>query len=764
MTYKTNETSSCLMMGLTGLTQSISNYLGSYCPSLWGGRTMLPIEKGEGLLVKPALTQTLLKQSNPIDSKEPVSLKNRGEGVPMGRNSEKTELSFQSLINPQLSIKKEKPLSEVIKTDKDFGVVAIQPFTPTWLADYPQIVEHLDSEHLLHVKGLDQQGRGLTWHTEKFTTDMNPQLNPEAKFMGAERGGIQMKMGYFIIPKDKLNEIAAPSLSPAIYKELKVEGEQTESYRFFVHPEAYEHFRSLHNDSALRYVSPEASEYMATPTSSYRSLAIRKVKEDSEGVMRPAEESIPFVVKVGVGGSVLGSDRWLSTNEIERSVQCQRAFDNMDNKNFNGAKRRGHEASELLIFPESLGISLKDIENYPPKESSNSASKASGMIIREFPKPLLEGKNKIINLGSLMSCEKTKEACAEICQLSNKMGEYSQLPLIYQVMAATIQAGKADSPEDFVRRYLIEGYVDAIEAVTFQEGMTLEPHSQNLCMVLSNDLIPQGFAYRDHGGIWVDIATRGLQGKTMEPFHREPGDGNALFKTKGAISKGYIGSYSWFYRYQVFVKMLNTITTLPKGSKDDIMPEFSGAPYQIGGKKFPERNINVYVADQLKGNTQNVNQVALKHLQRLSLTVEQSQKALQLLDEYYMDKLSSYFDMQKVGLELDKGAMPASEGGSGFEEEMLRHKGFLGKYKFNKISPDSTKLELRQIPAAVLKDLYKNAITSFDRQDMETLGIVKCILTEQGICFVDKSKEIVAFSPYSTFEERIKVEASIIKL
>ncbi|CRX38053.1 hypothetical protein [Estrella lausannensis] len=643
----------------------------------------------------------------------------------------------------------------VAKRDNDYGDVRISPFNPTWLSDYPQVAEHLHTEHLLHVKGLDAEGEGLTWHTAKFSTDMNPVFNPESVVNGSEHGGFQMKMGYFIIPKEKMSLIQAPCLSGDACKEVNAD----EGYRFFVHPEAYDHFRSLHQEEGIRYVSAEDSEYVATPTSSYRSLAIRRVEVGKNGELLPAKDSIPFIVKVGVGGEVLGSDRWLSISEVERSVQSQMAFDGMEKRKFDGSLRWASEASELVIFPESLGMALTGLECYPPKGTDSQAVKASGVIIREFPKELLEGKCRIVSMAALMSAEKLKPENALVTQMAQDRNEYSQLPLIYQVMEATINAGKATSSADFVEKFLIKGYIDAIEAVTFQEGMTLEPHSQNLCMVLNPDLTPRGFAYRDHGGIWIDAATRGLQGKRMKPFHRKNGDGNAIFKSKGAISKGYIGSFSWFYRYQVFVKMLNVLTKLKK-EDGGIMPPFAGAPYQIGSlEKLKERSINTFFKNNLKADR--VNQKALAILKEMSITKEDSQQLLRTLDRYYFEKMASYFDMGKVAVDLEEGALPASEGGSGFEGEMLRHNGFLGSYKFYNIPSDAFKAPLEKMPELTRRTLFATAITSFEKTAIETIDVKSFMLLKKGVCFFDERGKIVAFSPYATSEQKRWIERTI---
>jgi hypothetical protein len=221
-------------------------------------------------------------------------------------------------------------------SDPDYGDVIIEPFEPeVWLADYPHVAEHLHSEHILHVKGLDEEERGLTWHKEKFAAaGMDPRLNPEAKVCEGARIGIQIQLGYFIVPADKLQDIRSHSLSREVAQAMEIQGDDGEvvAYRFFVHPEGYNHFRSLHSDPTIKYIAPSHSNFIGTPTSSYRSWAIRDVS---------FSDSVPFIVKVGVEGSVLGSDRWLSTGEVIRSVVSQRVFDGFPGSHFSSPEREG---------------------------------------------------------------------------------------------------------------------------------------------------------------------------------------------------------------------------------------------------------------------------------------------------------------------------------------------------------------------------------------------------------------------------------------
>ena len=486
---------------------------------------------------------------------------------------EEIESQFHSLVNfgkwksiPLVHALKANSLGAPVKAalvrmnqlqilKRQYGAVSLEPFTGEWLSDYPQIKEHLDSEHRLHIRGLDANGRGLHWETNKFASNLDPQFNPERSF--------QMKLGYFLVPSSQVDVVKALSLSPDILKELEVDG----SYRLFVHPEAYAHFQLLH-DAKIPFVKPEHSEYMGTPTSSYRSWAIR----------RPS--GTPFIVKFGVGNG----NRLLSKDEVHRSIAAQQEFDK--------------KPTGLTVFAETMGLSLR-LPSYPQMSPTDS-----GMIVREFPKELLMGKVQIHSFSALMSVE-------------------SGLPLIYKIMDATIKKGHASSPFDFIKRYLIDGAFEALGPLIFGQKLSLALHGQNLCMVLGSDLTPQGFAIRDHGDI------------------------NHV--------RRYIETYSWFYRYHVFVKLLNVVTS----SATEFTPPPPGAPTQIGHKvPLHERNLNFYLGHKLTG-------LALQKLKAFSLSFEEYHTLLELLDKSYLALLHQTF-----GVSL--AAIPAAEIGSAGESEILK--------------------------------------------------------------------------------------------
>lgn len=632
--------------------------------------------------------------------------------------------------------------------DKDYGQVTAQPFADSWLHDYPYVLEHVKSEQLLHVKGKDEFGVGLTWHTEKFETDMDERYSPEAVLEGAKRGGFQMKLGYFLVPQDMMSILKAPNLSPDVLKVIEYEKDQQKFYRFFVHPLAYDHFRVLHKNSNLLYVPPENSNLIGTPSSSYRSWVVRSVQQAEDGSWIPEANSLPFILKLGVPGSVLGSDRWLTPNEIERSIYAQMALDDLPPDVFFKSEA---QSDNFYVFPENMGLILRNIPGYPSKSENESTVKESGLILREFPKGMLEGKNRIFCFAALMSPERVKAGNREIGSFSKGTGE---LPLIYEVITATIQAGLVKTTREFMEKYFIDAYLSSIESLVFKEGFRPEPHSQNLLFVLNRDLTPKGFAYRDFGGFWVDIATRGLQDKDVSVFQKTSGESHRVFKSKFAIEQAYIKFYSWFYRYQIMIKMLNALLKLP--GLQEAIPAPPGAPYQIGkNDPLEERVLYPFIV-------RHINAESKANLDKLALDIGDYKALLSKLDESFLRLLSKYFDLEKVDIQMVDGFLPSAESGSEGEHLLFRHKGFLGKYRFQKLSSLSKKFPIEKLPKPLLERAETQAITSFAELTFKNLGAVSFAIENRGLCFFNEKYELVAFLPYMNFEEKDQIENQII--
>lgn len=631
----------------------------------------------------------------------------------------------------------------ILIEDKDYGTVKAASFSHSWLSDYPLIVEHAESEHTLHVKGKDENEIGLTWHTEKFETDMDERFSPEATIGRNKRGGVQMKLAYFLVPEKKMRILRASGLSTNVLREVEVEKDGNKYYRFFVHPLAYEHFRSLHNDREILFVGQEQSDLMGTPSSSYRSWVVRSVEQAKNGTWIAKENSTPFVLKLGVPGSILGFERWLKPGEIERSLYAQMALDDMPSNVFLKSETG---SDNFYIFPENMGLMLQNIQGYPPKvDQADEVIRESGLIIREFPPEMLNGQSHILSFAALMSPERVKPENNGIGSPFEAQNT-ADLPLIYEVIEATVRAGLVENSYEFIEKYLLEAYLSSIEDILFKEGFRPEPHSQNLLLVLNPNFTPKGFAYRDFGGFWIDVATRGLEDKDVSIFQRTIGESHTIFRNKGAITKAYIASYSWFYRYQIVIKLLNLLTKTE--DLQEYIPPPLGAPYQIGQSvRLQERILYPYLVKHVSPD-------ARKIIDKHSLTLDEYHQILAKLDAAFLKLLDKYFDLDRVGIEYVDGVLPSAEYGSVGEALLSRHKGFLGKHRFQKLSPDQIKVPMAKLPKDVLARAEVQGITSFEKLPFGDAGATSFLIENRGLCFLNEKEEIVAFLPYCYDEER----------
>lgn len=502
-----------------------------------------------------------------------------------------------------------------------YGTITLYPFCGSWLNDFPQVSDHLVSEQLLHVLGVDEDGRGLTWKEGTFERPLNHTFSPQSKVANSLKGGFQMKLGYFIVPKFKVDLFQAAHIPPKILKELEVKDEAGEllGYRFFVHPEAYLHFSPLH-EAQIQYVTPEQSEYLGSPTSSYRSLAVRRVCKTGSTFI-PQPDTVPFIVKLGVEGAFSDSSKLLPREEVEKSIQVQTHLDAMQ-------KIPPAHGSALLIFPENLGIVLKGIPHYP----SGCQTIDSGLIIREFPQELLDGKCKIFSASALMSVERIHKENQGVCALNPNNPDTRSLPLIYEIIDATIKKGVVTSAREFIQKYFIDGFLQAIESLHFQRGLSLPLHAQNISFVLSDKNIPLGFAIRDHGDINQEL--RFLETYTL-------------------------------YLDNVFTKLLNVLTA----TDSDVLTT------PVGQKEGqPERNPHYYLRHKITDNG------AAKTLKENSLTLDEYTALHQLLNERYISLLTRYFDVEKAAI-LQNGVLIAAQADS---SERMQHNRNLWKYRLQR--------------------------------------------------------------------------------
>lgn len=447
------------------------------------------------------------------------------------------------------------------------NLTEIVAFDSSWLSDYPEVLYHVLSERL-HIRGTDENWEGYNWPANQFDWKVNPKYNPELNF--------QMRLGYFWIPFDQIFEAKSSSLNPQVYEEMRTQ----KGFRFFVHPEAYYYYRNLFNNK-FHFVHPKNSEFLGTPTSSYRSWVVRNITN---------KNSVPFIVKMGVLGAHNDFSKIVTTVDVEKCIRMQEKLQQLP------------KTDKLIYFPETLGIAAKGI------------GKNSGLIIREFPESLLKGRVKILSYSALMSAERMTPEYKGLCSLT-KAGQ--TVPLIIEIIATAILQNRVRDAAEFISKYLIHGYLDATENLHMKEGMSYSPHGQNLSLVLDDQNLPAGFAYRDFEGFWEQ-------------------------------SEKYIETYSWFYGYHNLLKLLNVLL--------DDSEEY-----------FYLSRVPIQKADIAKERALNG-----KYKWGFGINKRQYYDLLNEMDTAYLQRLRKYFDLEKVPGIFEQGFIPSAEPDSIGSEKMIQ--------------------------------------------------------------------------------------------
>jgi len=352
------------------------------------------------------------------------------------------------------------------------------------------VKELLNEEQNLHNKDL--------WGAGAFASNINPEYVPEKN--------PKFPLPYYLIPVEDAKFLKADSLDPRVSDQLIMRISGKKHYKLFVHPESEAHYDFLRH--SYNYIGPDKTEFMASPTSSYRSLVVWN---------KNSETRKPFIAKVSLDKNVIGSiDRLVSVNEVERSVANQKVFDRMGKENL--------EKLNLKLFPETAGLTII-------KEHEGAPEKLGGQLIREIPDEVVDGENKWLSFSALMSPNRKSQ------------------PLILDVIAKS-----GLSSYDFFDQYMINGYLKMFEDISLKAGMNFEPHSQNLVFETTKDLAPTGkWVLRDFGGVWPDIVTMAKTGGPVD-IYMETANA-AKFKLRGGRGN-YVSSYVFFYKRQVFDMML----------------------------------------------------------------------------------------------------------------------------------------------------------------------------------------------------------------
>lgn len=165
----------------------------------------------------------------------------------------------------------------------------------------------------------------------------------------------------------------------------------------------------------------------------------------------------PFVAKLSLDAKIANTDRTISAKETAMSVGVNQLLKSM------------HDLpSSFAALPESMSAIPKNFER-------------GGMILRELP----HSDRTLVPFFSLFAPRSNGEP-----------------PLLLEIAK---RAGQ--QPRAFVRQQIIERFVDQWLHLTIENGLSMEPHGQNILLELTKEGIPSGrIVHRDFGGFNVDLA------------------------------------------------------------------------------------------------------------------------------------------------------------------------------------------------------------------------------------------------------------------
>lgn len=221
--------------------------------------------------------------------------------------------------------------------------------------------------------------------------------------------------------------------------------------RFFIHPESRKFFaKKLRKYKVKR-------EYLATPTSSHRSLVI----------WNPDTKEPPLGVKVSLDVDIGGVRRLVSRGQIERAAAASALIKTIPEADLQRLKIR--------FFDEPVGVHPQGIDY--------------GFSLRELALKLPEGV-EIVPLFSLFS--KPARGPPPIVNLAKRSG----LPIL-----------------EFCRKAVIDPLVEQAVYLAFEHGLVGEPHEQNVLMEIKNGSPSGAFWYRDMSGHSINPGLRSTAGK-----------------------------------------------------------------------------------------------------------------------------------------------------------------------------------------------------------------------------------------------------------
>lgn len=218
--------------------------------------------------------------------------------------------------------------------------------------------------------------------------------------------------------------------------------------RLLVHPESERFYYSITRGAE------RGANLKASATASSRTLLVWPEGRGSEACF----------VKVSLDKEVGGVVRTVPKGEVARSIGINNALH----------ADRNVLPESFQFLPEVIGIMPKGMER-------------GGMIVREIPKDVRDGKSRLIPMFSLFVA-----------------AEGGTPPLLVEMIKAS-----GMDPRRFVAEKITRPFAQQFMELAIRNGVVMEPHGQNLLIELGSNGQPTGrFFHRDMGGFNVNFKHR----------------------------------------------------------------------------------------------------------------------------------------------------------------------------------------------------------------------------------------------------------------
>jgi hypothetical protein len=363
------------------------------------------------------------------------------------------------------------------------------------------VLNMLHDEQVLHAKDLC-----YPWPEDKsvFSGSINPYFYPENQ--------PKFSLPYYLMPEQSILYTESRFIPSSLKNELYQYIDGIKYYKLFVHPEALAYYNFLY-ESGFKLVTQQESEYIATPTSSYRSLLVWKPSVNISPI---------FIAKLSLDQVVFENKRLINKTDILRCLATQRLYDDIGQ---HVLSRDG-----LTVFPEVAGIIPK------PEALKSIPHELGGQLIRQIPDEVLAGQKRWLFFQTLIS------------------PHFGPKPLLAELLRRAKLSSK-----DFVQNYLIDNYLAMLEKITFQKGLIFMPHLQNLALETDANLNLTGqFIIRDYSEMSQDIYFLLNSNINLKSFFNLNSATANFSQHRGS----YLFEYGYSYKQLVFNLTIQTLLNI----------------------------------------------------------------------------------------------------------------------------------------------------------------------------------------------------------